>query len=644
MFRLRTSSLRGYSLRTRLYSIIAFLGLLPVLGVALALVAVEFSRRDDAALDRVSRGTINLERVNGLVYAVVMESRGIYMSADWTAAEPFAKNLSRQLGELQDVARAWRADAIASQQSNIEDLADRIDQFVRFRTELVRLGKEESTAAARAFGDNDANRAVRTALNNSLHSVARAHEQEIARARSQVEADERYFLAILLAVAMLGAIALAVGLLFVKAGLLTPVLRMRDSMLRLAQGDLDFAIDGQGADELAEMARAVEVFHTTLVERQKHNRETRLLSDLNEWLQSCNSLGELYQMVAEFLGRLLPGCAGRLYIYANSRDVLESAKAWNGGKMMPAMHPDDCWGLRRGRPYTFGENEIDFRCSHIDPSVQTEYCCIPILAHGETIGLLNLEFQCDSGSDGEKPNKEANAEQRRLGLVCAEQISLAIANVKLRDQLRDQSIRDVLTGLFNRRYMLETCRREFSRAARASQSISILSIDVDHFKKYNDNHGHDAGDMVLRAVGNCLENLFRNEDIPCRFGGEEFVVILPGADADAALRRAEQLRSKVEDIVVRYLEKNLPRITVSVGVAVFPEAGDNPQAVLKAADEALYRAKEKGRNRVELSGATAMNADAPEQRSAAMHRALAPSFYVPAEEQDEPAPSLVNAR
>jgi diguanylate cyclase (GGDEF)-like protein len=477
-----------------------------------------------------------------------------------------------------------------------------------------------------------------------LHTVARAYEQEIARARGQVEADQRYFLAILLAVAVLGAMALAGGLLFVKAGLLTPVLRMRDSMLRLAQGDLDFAIDGrQRAHELAEMARAVAVFHTTLVERQKLNRETRLLSDLNEWLQSCNSLGELYRMVAEFLGRLLPGCAGSLYIYANSRDVLESAKAWNGGKMMPAMHPDDCWGLRRGRPYTFGENEIDFRCSHIEPSVTSEYCCIPILAHGETIGLLNLEFRSGSGSDGEKPHREANAEQRRLGLVCAEQISLAIANVKLRDQLRDQSIRDVLTGLFNRRYMLETCRREFSRAARAGQSIGILSIDIDHFKKYNDNHGHDAGDIVLRAVGNCLENLFRNEDVPCRFGGEEFVVVLPGAETDAALRRAEQLRSKIEEIVVRYLEKNLPRITVSIGVAVFPDAGDNPQAVLKAADEALYRAKEKGRNRVELSGAAAMDSDAPELNSAAMHRALAPSFYVPGNEQDEPTASLVDA-
>jgi diguanylate cyclase (GGDEF)-like protein len=147
----------------------------------------------------------------------------------------------------------------------------------------------------------------------------------------------------------------------------------------------------------------------------------------------------------------------------------------------------------------------------------------------------------------------------------------------------------------------------------------------------------------LRAVGNCLENLFRNEDVPCRFGGEEFVVVMPGADAGAGLRRAEQLRSKIEDIVLLYLEKNLPRITVSIGVAVFPDAGDNPQAVMKAADQALYRAKEKGRNRVELSGAAPMDADAPELHSVAMNRALAPSFYVPAAEQEQPALSLIDA-
>ena len=145
---LPTAQRAGYCLKTRLYCIIAFLGLLPLIGAGLALIAMQMVARDDAVLDRAARGTIHLERVNGLVYAVVMESRGIYMSVDWRAAEPFAKNLVRQLGELQEVAQAWKADAIASQQSNIEELAARIDQFVRFRTELVRLGREESTASA----------------------------------------------------------------------------------------------------------------------------------------------------------------------------------------------------------------------------------------------------------------------------------------------------------------------------------------------------------------------------------------------------------------------------------------------------------------------------------------------------------------
>ena len=603
MFLTAASPTAGYSLKTRLYVIIAFLGLLPVLGVVFAWSAVQQATQDNAALDRIARGSIFLERINGLVYAIVMESRGIYMSSEWRVAEPFAKNLVRQLGELQEVSHAWKAEAIDSQRASVEELGRRIDQFVRFRTELVRLGHEDSTAAARTFGDNDANRKVRTALNESLATLARAYEQEIGKARSRVDAGEHSFIAGLILLAGIAVIALGGGLALIHTGLLRPLLRVKGTMLRLAQGDLD--IDGRAhrdAAEIGDMVRAVEVFHATSLERHKLNRETNLLSELNEWLQSCNSLNELYEMVAQFLARLLPGCAGSLYIYSNSRDVLEGAKVWNGGAMKPTMHPEDCWGLRRGRIYTFGEHEIDFPCTHIDGTEPTAYCCIPILAHGETIGLLHLRFDCCSPSQNQENAASVISEQRRLGLVCAEQISLAIANVKLRDQLRDQSIRDVLTGLFNRRYMLETCRREFSRAARAGQGVSLLSLDIDHFKKFNDNHGHDAGDSVLRAVGGCLETFFRNEDVPCRFGGEEFVVVLPGATLEVAMRRAEQLRNKIEALVVRYLDENLPRVTASIGVAAFPEAGDNPETVLKAADQALYRAKESGRNRVEAAG------------------------------------------
>lgn len=201
--RLPTSWLAGHSLKTRLYCIIAFLGLLPVVGVALALLAIDISRRDHAALDGAVRGAIHLERINGLVYAVVMESRGIYMSADWKTAEPFARKLTGGLAELQNIARAWKANAIAAQRSNVEELSRRIDEFVRFRAELVRLAREESTALARAFGDNDANRNVRSALNESLSAIARAYEQEIGQVRGQIDANDRNILTVLAALAIL---------------------------------------------------------------------------------------------------------------------------------------------------------------------------------------------------------------------------------------------------------------------------------------------------------------------------------------------------------------------------------------------------------------------------------------------------------
>lgn len=345
---------------------------------------------------------------------------------------------------------------------------------------------------------------------------------------------------------------------------------------------------------------AEEAVARAIRENERKTEEALMLSQLNDWLQSCKTIDELCDMVARFLSKLLPSCSGSLYIYANSRDVLQNAISWNGNHGETVMQPDECWGLRRGRPYTYGDHDVDFHCQHIGHRSPDHYSCIPILAHGETIGLMHLEY----GSDHEHTSDTCAeiAEQRRVATLCAEQISLAIANVKLRDELRDQSIRDPLTDLFNRRYMLDACRREFARARHDQKCVSVMSIDVDHFKKFNDNHGHDAGDTILRAVSDCMKGSFRDNDVPCRFGGEEFVVLLPGASAEVANRRAEMLRAKIQALTVRYLDNNLPNVTVSVGVATFPDAGDNPQEVLSAADKALYEAKNEGRNKVKLSG------------------------------------------
>ncbi|MFZ4808891.1 MAG: GGDEF domain-containing protein [Hyphomicrobiaceae bacterium] len=266
-----------------------------------------------------------------------------------------------------------------------------------------------------------------------------------------------------------------------------------------------------------------------------------------------------------------------------------------------------------------GRAEIDFICQHVSADQSHRYCCIPILAHGETIGLLHMADTHARHGDAASPDQY---DQRRLISVCAEHISLAIANVRLREQLRDQSIRDSLTGLFNRRYMLETLRREIGRATRKDEQIGLLSIDVDFFKRFNDNHGHDAGDTVLRVVAERMTALFRDDDIVCRHGGEEFVILLPGATTPTVLERAEVLRAAIEKTVVRYGEDRLPPITVSVGVAVFPADGRSPHELLKVADDALYHAKAAGRNRVEISGPAAPRTTAAADAEALLDREL----------------------
>jgi len=340
----------------------------------------------------------------------------------------------------------------------------------------------------------------------------------------------------------------------------------------------------KNADDDAQVARNFE--------HRKRN-EANLLAEFNGWLQSTDSLGELFPVVSAFLRKLLPSSSGAVYVYANSRDVLEQVCNWNDGKVINNFEPPDCWALRRGRSYYYGENEVDFACHHVLEShgdaIPARYYCLPIIAHGDTVGLLCVELPASSDDDD-------NQETQKLANFCGEQISLAIANVQLREQLLDQSTRDPLTTLYNRRYFIEAARRELQRCEKGGVA-SLISFDVDYFKKFNDNYGHDAGDSVLREMSKVLQKEFRDSDIPCRYGGEEFAIFLPGANAEVAMRRAEQLRQTVAATVVRYSGEEL-KITISCGVASYPEDGASIQPLIKNADKALYAAKEDGRDNV----------------------------------------------
>jgi diguanylate cyclase (GGDEF)-like protein len=225
------------------------------------------------------------------------------------------------------------------------------------------------------------------------------------------------------------------------------------------------------------------------------------------------------------------------------------------------------------------------------------------MAQGEAMGILHVECRADAAARGSEVWAEFKKSRQELVGAVAEHVALALANLQLRETLRRQSIRDALTGLFNRRYMEESLEREILRASRANSTIGILLLDIDHFKRYNDTFGHEAGDALLREVGSLLKKQVRGEDIPCRYGGEEFLLIMSGAPVEIARQRAERLREAVKQLKVNFHGQALGTITISIGVAIYPEQGSDAESVLGSADKALYKAKESGRDRVVVAAA-----------------------------------------
>jgi diguanylate cyclase (GGDEF)-like protein/PAS domain S-box-containing protein len=333
---------------------------------------------------------------------------------------------------------------------------------------------------------------------------------------------------------------------------------------------------------------------------KKRKEERRLLSQISEWLYSSKSLDELLRVIKKSLSVLMPETNGQLFVYSNSRDVLDLQTSWGRFNKVPHIDAEDCWSLRRGRAYSYGTKSIEFPCQHIlNDGVETPYFCLPIIAHGQTNGLLHIRFKSQIFENSTPEEKSEFLKQRwQMALLCAEQISLALANVQLRQELTERSVRDPLTNLWNRRWLLEAAYKELKLAEKRRHPVSVLSLDVDHFKKFNDHHGHDAGDMILRALGNTMLEFFQTSASACRMGGEEFLILCPEISADAAVELAEKFRHRLTQINVNYGGTQLPKVTASIGVATYPKDAGQLDDLLMCADKAMYEAKEAGRDRV----------------------------------------------
>ncbi|HKZ04958.1 MAG TPA: diguanylate cyclase [Methylomirabilota bacterium] len=321
------------------------------------------------------------------------------------------------------------------------------------------------------------------------------------------------------------------------------------------------------------------------------------LKEMGDLLDACLTLTEVYNVVRRSLEGLFPQSAGALHVINSSRNLVETVAAWGAGGAggETVFAPADCWALRRGRIHVVEKSGDALVCAHLEAPLPDSYICLPLVAQGEAVGVLYFARVAEAPA--------FTPEEQRVAGTAADKLGLSLANLALRERLRTQSVRDHLTSLFNRRYMEETLERELRRAQRNSVPLSVIMVDVDHFKRFNDDHGHDAGDALLGELGRLLRGHVRVEDVPCRVGGEEFAIVMPGAAAKDALRRAEELREAAQRLRIVHRGVSLGALSISLGVAAFPEHATVADALLRAADSALYRAKREGRDRVVVSDA-----------------------------------------
>lgn len=350
------------------------------------------------------------------------------------------------------------------------------------------------------------------------------------------------------------------------------------------------------ASALARAEQAESDAQFALAIQQTRQGEVDKLSEFTDWLHSCKSVTELYEVVNQAMRYIYPSSSGQLYIYSNSRDVLDGVCSWGDSSITSNIQAQDCWSLRRGRVFEFADGMIKYDCNHVQPIDETSsrhYYCLPLIAHGDTVGLLHIDL---SGSSCEDTDTEIKAFNLAFATRCAEQISLAVANAQLRDELHEQSTRDPLTGLFNRRYFLERCRSEFVRAKQQSETVGIAMFDADNFKAFNDRYGHDAGDAVLCNIADLAHRHFIDDDVVARIGGEEFSILSLHRNCSEFLASLDEFRLSVASMNLRHLNKSLPSVSVSMGYAMFPEHGSRVTDLIRLADAAMYRSKDAGRN------------------------------------------------
>ncbi len=478
---------------------------------------------------------------------------------------------SSTLREAQNLSVSIESNArhIASLVSDNPAQADNAQHLDRCAVALVQIAR--SLEAPSATLPPDTQFSCR-----EIVSLMQERERGLAEARSKSSESNKVSLVVL---------GLSLSCFFVLVVIILFGVLVRDALFRRKAQEELARSNWQLGESNGELAATIRIM-------QDRALEAKLLGQARDQMQMCSSNKDAHDITVYFVSKLIPESSGALCMINNSRQMIEMRASWGGNtSLLDAFPIDGCCGMRSGQPRWFTPETSALHCEHFAGAPPERYICLPLMAHGDTLGVLFVEYV---GADkGESIERNLQALRALLQLA-----SMTVASINLRNKLENQSIRDSLTGLFNRHFMEITLERELRRATRRNSTMAVFMIDADHFKMFNDTFGHNAGDTVLRAVAERFLSSVRSEDVVCRYGGEEFVVILPDISREKAGERAQEVREAIQQLRVSDNGQTLGSVTVSVGVAMYPEDGRNIEALMQAADRSLYVAKNNGRNQV----------------------------------------------
>ncbi len=331
---------------------------------------------------------------------------------------------------------------------------------------------------------------------------------------------------------------------------------------------------------------------------ERSNYEILLLNELSNNLQACSTIEETYEPIKLYCQQALKITRGILYIAGNNSSQLESVIDWGYslGHDKFYVNIEDCRALRQKKAYRVIDPDVDLRCKHMQStdSLLPAYICIPIQSSFQTLGLLHIEAPKDQADF-------LTWSTSSLMQLMADQLALSFVSLQLRENLRQLSVHDPLTGLYNRRYLEESIKQEISNAKRIDSSFGILLMDIDYFKKINDSFGHGTGDLVLKKLSQLFLEYVRKSDIACRWGGEEFLLYFKDMQLDAIYKKANNLRLAVENLQIDCYEYKIKKMTISIGIARYPQNGLTLDSLVASADKALYEAKNTGKNKVVIA-------------------------------------------